>query len=112
MAKKSGKRTERLKVNVTPDEKTLLANKAQTSGQSLSDFMREAALGRRASVSPERMLDGIWVLELVCQHIEALAEMTVAEEPEASLILVKLRRIEQMILRLAPVNFASGDGSC
>ncbi|EEX09669.1 ribbon-helix-helix protein, CopG family [Ruegeria lacuscaerulensis ITI-1157] len=110
MGENPDKRDVRLKVNVTPEERDLLDAKARASGQTRSDFMREAALGRRATVSPEKILDGIWVLNLVLGHLQSIAELPPTDAPDYALILLELHRIESMILMFAPVGFTGEDG--
>ena len=97
------RRNERLKVNVTQEEKGMLNDLAEAAGQSLSEYLRQAGLKKRSSVSPTRVLHGLWVTKLVFDQLQNLAEEIDAGPPEAALLLMRLNQIERMVRMFAPV---------
>ena len=100
------RRNVRLRVNVTRAEKELLNDQARTAGQSLSEYLRRSGLRKRASVSPDRLLNGIWVTKLVFEQLQNLAEEIQAGPPEAALVLMRLNQIERMVRMFAPVSMS------
>ncbi|MEM5469380.1 plasmid mobilization protein [Celeribacter marinus] len=112
MTKNAEKRSERLKVNVTLTDRHELEHKAQASDKSLSDFLRDAGLGRKSSISSERFLDGLFVLELVLRQLEGLSKECEAGCLDCALLLVKMRQIERTIELFAPAPAAVGGTRC
>jgi len=112
MAKQAEKRTERLKVNVTPSERILLNDRAEASGKSLSDFLRDAGLGRKASVSSERFVEALFVLELVLDRLDDLSAGCENGCVDCALVLLKMREIERVLQLFAPVPGGSGMAKC
>ena len=103
MARQTENRSVRVKVSVTPSDHGLLLEKAEASGKSLSDFLRDAGLARRASISTERIIDGLFVLELVLKQLNALSRECEEGCLDYLLILLRLRQIEKQIMMFAPV---------
>ncbi|PJI86211.1 hypothetical protein BC777_2577 [Yoonia maricola] len=112
MNKSAEKRSERLKVNVTLSDRRELEQKAKASGKSISDFLRDAGLGRKSNISSERFLDGLFVLELALKQLEGLSKECEAGCLDCSLLLMKLRQIERMIELFAPRPVAVGGARC
>lgn len=112
MAKKTEKRTERLKVNVTPPEHALLNDRAEASGKSLSDFLRDAGLGRKASVSSDRIVEALFVLELVLDRLNDLSSGCEEGCVDCALVLLKMREVERTLQLFAPVPGGVGLSKC
>lgn len=108
----NAKRHERVKVNVTSAEKAELVCRAEAAGRSLSDHLRHIGLGHRAGVSSEQMLQVTELLEQVLKMLERLARHFEGEDVEAMLLLVRLQRIERVVLMLAPVGFSAKSDLC
>lgn len=113
MAQTTGaKRQDRVKVNVTAVEKTELVRRAEAAGQSLSDYLRHVGLGRRGGASPEQVLQITELLAQVLEVLEWLAQQLEDENVDAMLLLVRLQRIERVVLMLAPVNLTARSAPC
>ena len=112
MVKNTEKRSERLKVNVTLLDRRELEQRAKASGKSISDFLRDAGLGCKSSISSEQFLDGLFVLELVLKQLEGLSKECEAGCLDCALLLVKMRQIERVIELFAPVPAAVRGARC
>ncbi|MEM1374407.1 MAG: hypothetical protein AAGF78_08510 [Pseudomonadota bacterium] len=112
MAKETDKRTKRLKVNVTPSERALLNDRAEASGKSMSDFLRDAGLVRKANVSSERIVEALFVLELVLDRLDDLSAGCEKGCVDCALVLLKMREVERTLQLFAPVPGGAGLSKC
>lgn len=63
-------------------------------------------------MSSEQMLQVTGLLEQVLEMLERLARHFEGEDVEAMLLLVRLQRIERVVLMLAPVGFSAKSDLC
>ena len=106
------KRQERLKVNVTAGEKDVLTKRADEAGRSLSEYLRHAGLGHRLGASAEQVMQTTSVLEQVLDMLQQIADERGDNEIDMMLVLMRLQRIERLILMLAPVDCSVRFASC
>ncbi len=106
------KRQERLKVNVTAGEKDVLTKRADEAGRSLSEYLRQAGLGRRLGASAEQVMQTNSVLEQVLDMLQQIADQLGDNEIDMMLVLMRLQQIERVILMLSPVDGSARFAPC
>ena len=99
-------------VNVTAGEKDVLTKRADEAGRSLSEYLRQAGLGRRLGASAEQVMKTNSVLEQVLDMLQQIADQPGDNEIDMMLVLMRLQQIERVILMLAPVGGSARFAPC
>ncbi|WP_439548880.1 plasmid mobilization protein [Falsiroseomonas sp.] len=101
------RRTESIRLVLTPVEHTIITERARMAGKSVSAFLRD--LGLQAPVAPaiarDAIVKAIQLIEMLrdhCDRLEALPPLSELAEPQRQEVLSKLKRllaeIEDLVL--------------